>query len=43
MVPEFAEITFMRNEGKDNEQVIACAPYEGMPDDIRAGKDVNKK
>lgn len=38
VVPEFAEITFLKNEGVDNEEVISKAPYEGMTDDIRAGK-----
>lgn len=30
--------TYAKNEGTDNEKVIAQAPYEGMPDDIRSGK-----
>lgn len=38
VVPEFADITYAKNEGTDNEKVIAQAPYEGMPDDIRSGK-----
>lgn len=38
VVPEFAEITFLKNEGVDNEEVISKAPYEGMTDDIRAGR-----
>ena len=38
VVPEFADITYAKNEGTDNEKVIAQAPYEGMSDDIRSGK-----
>ena len=38
LVPEFAKITYIANGGKDNEDVIAQAPYEGMPNDIRSGK-----
>ena len=38
VVPEFADITFITNVGVNNEEVIAQAPYEGMTDDIRAGK-----
>lgn len=37
-VPEFADITFIENAGVDNEDLISVAPYEGMTDDIRAGK-----
>jgi phenolic acid decarboxylase len=38
VVPEFADITYLENVGKDNENIISKAPYEGMTDDIRAGK-----
>lgn len=38
VVPEFADITFIENAGVNNEQLISQAPYEGMTDDIRAGK-----
>jgi phenolic acid decarboxylase len=37
-VPEFAHITYMGDAGQNNDEVIAEAPYEGMTDDIRAGK-----
>ncbi|MGB3568402.1 MAG: phenolic acid decarboxylase, partial [Priestia megaterium] len=38
VVPEFADITFIKNVGANNEEVIAQAPYEGMTNDIRTGK-----
>jgi len=38
VVTEYATITFMKNEGKNNETVISQAPYPGMTDDIRSGK-----
>lgn len=38
VVPEFADITYAKNEGVNNEKVISQAPYPGMPDDIRSGK-----
>jgi len=38
VVPEFATITYMAKAGRDNDEVIAEAPYKGMTDDIRAGK-----
>lgn len=38
VVPEFATITYMDDAGVDNEDVIAEAPYAGLPDDIRAGR-----
>jgi phenolic acid decarboxylase len=38
VVPEFAEITYAKNEGVNNEKVIAMAPYPEMADDIRSGK-----
>lgn len=38
LVPEFAKITYMGKAGQNNEEVIAEAPYQGMTDDIRAGK-----
>lgn len=37
VVPEFGDITFMRNEGADNEKVISEAPYEGMIEKIETG------
>ena len=38
LVPEFATITYMKQVGANNEKIIAEAPYEGMADEIRAGK-----
>ena len=38
VVPEFADITYLNNAGINNETLISEAPYEGMTDDIRAGK-----
>jgi phenolic acid decarboxylase len=38
VVPEFADITYLNNAGINNEALISEAPYEGMTDDIRAGK-----
>ena len=38
VVSEFAKITYMGKAGQDNNDVISEAPYEGMTDDIRAGK-----
>ncbi len=38
VVPEFADITFYKNEGVNNEKVISQAPYNGMTNDIRSGK-----
>ncbi|WP_455647954.1 phenolic acid decarboxylase, partial [Lonepinella koalarum] len=38
VVPEFADITFMRNEGINNEKVISEAPYPSLAEDIRTGK-----
>lgn len=38
VVPEFADITFFKNEGINNEKVISQDPYEGMTNDIRSGK-----
>jgi phenolic acid decarboxylase len=38
VVPEFADITFFKNEGVNNEIVISQAPYEGMTNDMRSGK-----
>ena len=45
VVPEFATITYIGNAGINNEDVICEAPYEGMTDDIRAGRyfDANYK
>lgn len=38
VVPEFGTIFYAKNEGIDNEKVIAEAPYEGMVDDMVSGK-----
>ncbi|MFT4073642.1 MAG: phenolic acid decarboxylase [Dysgonamonadaceae bacterium] len=38
VVPEFATITYAKNEGINNDQIISQAPYKGMIDDIKAGK-----
>lgn len=38
LVPEFATISYIANAGTDNEDVIAQAPYEVLPNDIRDGK-----
>lgn len=38
VVPEFAQITYIGDASQDNADVINEEPYEGMPDDIRAGK-----
>lgn len=38
VVPEFATITFYKNEGINNEKVIAQAPYATMAEEIRTGK-----
>jgi len=38
VVPEFATITYMGDAGQNNEDVIAEAPYAGLPDEIRDGK-----
>ncbi|MCX2187437.1 phenolic acid decarboxylase [Limosilactobacillus pontis] len=38
VVPEFAHITYIGDAGQNNEDVIAEAPYDGITDDIRAGK-----
>ncbi|MDH2926406.1 phenolic acid decarboxylase [Lonepinella koalarum] len=38
VVPEFADITFMKNEGINNEKVISEAPYPSLAEDIRTGK-----
>ena len=45
VVPEFATITYIGNAGINNEDVICEAPYEGMTDDICAGRyfDANYK
>lgn len=45
LVPEFAKITYIGEAGKDNDEVVAQAPYKEMTDDIRAGKyyDANYK
>lgn len=38
VVPEFATMTYIGNAGQNNDEVINEEPYNGMPDDIRAGK-----
>ncbi|MBP2633669.1 MAG: padC [Firmicutes bacterium] len=38
VLDEFSEITFLENVGENNENLISIPPYEGMTDDIRAGK-----
>lgn len=38
VVPEFGDIFYSKNEGKNNEKVISEAPYEGMIEDIVSGK-----
>ncbi|KQR70451.1 phenolic acid decarboxylase [Pedobacter sp. Leaf176] len=38
VVPEFGKITFKKNEGMNNEKVIAVAPYDGMIEEIENGK-----
>lgn len=38
VVPEFAKITYMGNAGKNNEDVICEAPYEGIVEDITSGR-----
>lgn len=38
VVPEFATITYAKNEGVNNEKIISQAPYQGMIDNIKAGK-----
>ena len=38
VVPEFGDIFYAKNEGKNNEKVISEAPYEGMIEDIMSGK-----
>ena len=43
VVPEFADITYLNNAGINNETLISEAPYEGMTDDIRAGKLKKRK
>jgi len=37
VVDEFATITYAKNVGINNENIISEAPYEGMSDKIRAG------
>lgn len=38
IVPEFATITYMKNAGQNNEDVISQAPYKGMIEDITEGR-----
>ena len=38
VVPEFADITYIHHAGVNDETIIAEAPYEGMTDEIRAGR-----
>ncbi len=37
VVPEFANITYIKNVGSNNENIISVAPYKGMTDEIRSG------
>ncbi|MCS5422980.1 MULTISPECIES: phenolic acid decarboxylase [Psychrilyobacter] len=37
VVDEFAAITYVKNVGVNNENIISEAPYKGMSDEIRAG------
>ncbi len=39
LVSEFATITYAKNRGQDNEAVINKAPYPGLTDAIRSGKE----
>ncbi|KZK46272.1 Phenolic acid decarboxylase [Lactococcus cremoris] len=41
LVPEFAKITYVGKAGKNNDDVVAQAPYQGMTNDIRNGKYYN--
>ena len=43
LVGEFANIIFAENSGLNNEEIICCAPYNGMIDDIIAGKKLCDK
>ncbi len=38
VVPEFGEIFFKKNEGVNNEKVVAEAPYEGMIEKMVSGE-----
>lgn len=38
VVPEFADITYIHHAGVNDETIIAEAPYEGLTDEIRAGR-----
>ncbi len=38
IVNEYATITYLKNEGINNETIISEAPYSGMTEDIRSGK-----
>lgn len=40
LVGEFANIIFAENAGLDNEEIICCAPYDGIIEDIIAGKKI---
>jgi len=37
VVTHYADITYAKNVGINNEEIISKAPYEGMSDEIRAG------
>ncbi|GLI55707.1 phenolic acid decarboxylase PadC [Propionigenium maris DSM 9537] len=37
VVTHYAEITYVKNVGRDNEEIISQATYEGMTDEIRSG------
>ncbi|WP_323807981.1 phenolic acid decarboxylase [Halarcobacter ebronensis] len=43
LVPEFATITYMGYAGKNNNDVISEAPYDGMIDDIKKGNYYSKE
>ena len=38
LVQEFAKLTYAPEAGKDNDDVVAHAPYKEMTNDIRNGK-----
>ena len=43
VVPEFAHITYIGDAGQNNEDVISEAPYDGITDDIREGRNFDEK
>lgn len=38
VVPEFADITYKKFVGVNNERVVSVAPYDGLIEDIESGK-----